>query len=306
MMIILDDSISSNNISNPYHAPTCIDPRAERVRQLHFFRKPEIMIKSSANLQFTIARDSPIAVVFRRGPRAWTQLIKWDLRKDRFQQGQWLKGRVMAERSNLSPTGKYLIYFAGDWRRKRDVGPTWTAISRPPYFTALALWEGLGTWEGGGYFIDDRHIVLDAAWKDLEQGYHLPKEMQVSSQAQQGSQPSEWIYGNLRLNTQEQFCRMSMSHRSLPNDRAIIHGVDKTNFKDHYYFIRQDGEDIFLEGCTCLEADHNQRTLIAANGKLYALDAKTKFTSLSDLKPLADFNGNTPESVECPKIMQKW
>ncbi len=264
------------------------------------------MTESHANLKFIIARDAPIAIIFRRGPRAWTQLIKWDLRKDRFEPGQWLKGRVMAERSDLSPTGKYLIYFAGDWRRKRDVGPTWTAISRPPYFTALALWEGLGTWEGGGYFIDDRHIVLDAAGKELEPGYHLPKEIRISSHAQEGSQPSEWIFGNLRLNTKEQFGRMSLSHRKLTNDRLLIHGVDKSNWKDHYYFIRQDGKDILLEGCTCLDADHNKRALIAAGGRIYALDEKTRFTSLQDLKPLADFNGNAPESVECPKEMQKW
>jgi hypothetical protein len=37
---------------------------------------------------------------------------------------------------------------------------TWTAISRPPYFTALALWPSLGTWTGGGGFGDDGTLVL--------------------------------------------------------------------------------------------------------------------------------------------------
>ena len=37
---------------------------------------------------------------------------------------------------------------------------TWTAISRAPFFTALALWPTLGTWTGGGGFADDGALVL--------------------------------------------------------------------------------------------------------------------------------------------------
>jgi hypothetical protein len=37
---------------------------------------------------------------------------------------------------------------------------TWTAISKPPYFSALAIWPSLGTWTGGGYFGDDGAIYL--------------------------------------------------------------------------------------------------------------------------------------------------
>ena len=37
---------------------------------------------------------------------------------------------------------------------------TWTAISRTPYFTALALWPSLGAWTGGGGFDADGAIVL--------------------------------------------------------------------------------------------------------------------------------------------------
>jgi hypothetical protein len=37
---------------------------------------------------------------------------------------------------------------------------TWTAISTPPYFTALAIWPAFGHWTGGGVFVADGHIVL--------------------------------------------------------------------------------------------------------------------------------------------------
>ena len=48
-----------------------------------------------------------------------------------------------------------------------DYGYTWTAISKPPYFTALALWKELGTWGGGGRFIDNKTVRLSVTYGDF-------------------------------------------------------------------------------------------------------------------------------------------
>lgn len=37
---------------------------------------------------------------------------------------------------------------------------TWTAVSTPPYFTALAIWPAYGTWTGGGSFGPRGEILL--------------------------------------------------------------------------------------------------------------------------------------------------
>jgi len=66
----------------------------------------------------------------------------------------------------MSPDGRLFVYFAAKHGRRRDpdgIGEAWTAISRPPYFTALALWTNLGSWYGGGVFTADRHVLLDVA-----------------------------------------------------------------------------------------------------------------------------------------------
>lgn len=42
-------------------------------------------------------------------------------------------------------------------RRNQGV---WTAISTPPYFSALAIWPSFGHWTGGGFFLSEREIVL--------------------------------------------------------------------------------------------------------------------------------------------------
>jgi hypothetical protein len=42
----------------------------------------------------------------------------------------------------------------------RRLGETWTAISTPPYFSALAFWPAFGTWTGRGYFAGPCDIAL--------------------------------------------------------------------------------------------------------------------------------------------------
>ena len=42
----------------------------------------------------------------------------------------------------------------------RELKDGWTAISTPPYFSALAIWPSFGRWTGGGTFRADRDILL--------------------------------------------------------------------------------------------------------------------------------------------------
>lgn len=93
-----------------------------------------------------VARDAPTAVILRRGPTRFTRLLRWDLRDDTVRAGQWLIGRVAPGPCGLSPDGELLIYEA------RKGTQTFTAVSRPPYFTALAFWEYASPWTGGGFF----------------------------------------------------------------------------------------------------------------------------------------------------------
>lgn len=45
----------------------------------------------------------------------------------------------------------------------RPVDHSWTAISCPPYFTALAIWPSIGAWTGGGAFQSNKRIWLNEA-----------------------------------------------------------------------------------------------------------------------------------------------
>jgi hypothetical protein len=65
-----------------------------------------------ARLHMILARKAHTAVIFRRGPSKWVQLIKWNTDTDDFDLGQWFHGRIYERRCDLSPDGSLLVYFA--------------------------------------------------------------------------------------------------------------------------------------------------------------------------------------------------
>lgn len=103
----------------------------------------------SARLYVLVARAHRRAVIFRRGPTRLVRLLAWNLAKDTIEPGQWFKGRIYERRCDLSPDGELLAYFAATHRPPYC---SWTAISRPPWLTALVLWPKGDCWGGGGLF----------------------------------------------------------------------------------------------------------------------------------------------------------
>jgi hypothetical protein len=115
-------------------------------------------------LSVLLAFEAPVGVILRRGPSKIVRLIMWDRAKDKFKPGQWFKGRIVADRSDISPDGRHMIYFAmgGVGWAISATGGTWSAISVLPSLKAAALWGQGDTWGGGGMFISDDSFWLDA------------------------------------------------------------------------------------------------------------------------------------------------
>lgn len=151
------------------------------------------------SLKVLFAAEAQKAVILRRGPREHYHLILWNLATDEFQRGQWMRGVVRLSdlsadgkrliywaaqyhhpRTRPSAVSYYepapdLVRTRGRRRTPRyireqtspappplrvDSFSTWTAVSKPPYFTALSVWPSMGTWTGGGYFDRDGAIHL--------------------------------------------------------------------------------------------------------------------------------------------------
>ena len=115
-------------------------------------------------LSLVFAREAPIVVILRRGPTRWVEVIKWNTLEDAFEHGQWLHGRIYAERCGVSPNDRLFVYFALKYGKvARGYEQTFTAVSRPPFLTALALWPTGSTWGGGDDSSTTRPYALPMA-----------------------------------------------------------------------------------------------------------------------------------------------
>jgi len=101
------------------------------------------------------ATDAPVVAVFRRGPTNWSHIGRWDLAAGRYESGAWLGGRIFPRRSDLSPDGQYLCYFAHKPSATWELGEAYVAISKLPWLTALHAFATCGTWTRGFCFTED-------------------------------------------------------------------------------------------------------------------------------------------------------
>jgi hypothetical protein len=108
-----------------------------------------------------MARKAPLALVIRRGPSKQVATLLWDRTRDRFKLGQWLKGRMYERRCDLSPDGRYFLYFAMNGKWDSEARGAWSAISRVPYLKALALFPKGDCWHGGGLWTGNRSYWLN-------------------------------------------------------------------------------------------------------------------------------------------------
>ena len=115
---------------------------------------PSTGVTPPPRLHVVLRPGSPRAVVFRRGGTRIFCSIGWDLATDRFRVGQWCKHKIYPRRSDVSPDGKWMVYFALNGRWHSETRGSFTAVSRAPYLKARWLWPQGDTWGGGGLLQD--------------------------------------------------------------------------------------------------------------------------------------------------------
>lgn len=115
------------------------------------------MKETYCRIDGVIARGANKAVIFRRGPTRITQMPVWDMNTDIVTPGQWLKAKVHTRHALVSDDAKFVAYMAADYRYKSEkkygFWPEhvrgdlyrWIAVSRPPYYSAIGLWEAFLT-----------------------------------------------------------------------------------------------------------------------------------------------------------------
>lgn len=279
-------------------------------------------ISSPCRLSVFLAARSEIAVILRRGPSQWSQLIRWDRSRDAFVSGQWFHGRVYERRCDLSPSGRYFIYFAAKHGRRPgngdDIGEAWTAISRPPYFTALAMWPNIGSWYGGGIFRDDDHIELDATCTLKPHGTPPKSNLRIAAM-QSATSPWEqrllrdgWkrVERGFHPRTHMRVGRREIWEKANPHSFAKlfreVNDIDFNRYGSPYFesFWLEKGDNLVtIEDATWADWDSRDRLVFVREGKLCS--GKLGESNLIE-RELIDLNPMRPEQIKPPPWARQW
>ena len=282
--------------------------------------------KSPPRLWVLLARNDPVGVIFRRGPSKRVLLIKWNVRKDTFEIGQWFKGRVYERRCDLSPSGEHLIYFAAN---QKPPMYSWTAISKPPYFSALALWPKGDCWNGGGWFVDDRKVRLNHSPVEakLHPDFRLGP-IKVAGYAEFGGEDATvwdivrkrngWLNeaegnsierGEVRgwdIEPPQIWRRAHPKKANVSLEMAItgIGGKDAPWYQINYRVLADDDTLIDLGRSDWAEWDHNGHLVYARGGCLFRQSVRK--SSPESAKQIANFNELIFQEVPPPSKAQRW
>lgn len=114
-----------------------------------------------ARLSVVLSKSSKNAIVLRRGPSKHVGVFGWDRNTDKFTLTQWLKGRIYEDCCEISPDGKYWIYFGLNGKEHTETKGRWTAIAKYPWLKALNLYSDYNCYHcGGGFFISDNSFSI--------------------------------------------------------------------------------------------------------------------------------------------------
>lgn len=274
------------------------------------------MPRFAPRLHVLLASQAPVGLVIRRGPSKSVATMLWDRRRDEFKLGQWLRGRIYERRSDLSPDGKYAIYFAMNGKWTTESKGSWTAISNAPYLKAIAFFPKGDCWHGGGLWTGK-----NTYW--LNDGYGHPGSIDTTAVrrdrsfqpcADYGGECLGVYYHRLQRDGWTLIDRLSVGQwknkdifeKSIGKGwtlRKIAHAevgapVGKGCYWDEHE-LAGPGENQII-GCPTWEwAELDGKRLVwAANGRLYA--AALHKDGPAEEVELFDFNDMTFEAIAAP------
>jgi hypothetical protein len=240
----------------------------------------------------------------------------WHTDTDAFEHGQWIRARVFERRSDLSADGSLFVAFirTNAARLRTDQqADTWIAISRPPYFTALALWWVGGTYCTGGLFPAQRSLWL--GWSAEPDQGGLPPWHERASTVAHVDRTNNWtdrtVFHNRLLRDGWILVggatRETWEHRHPHQSLTLVFtelGWDPRAYggphRVEYALRNADGALVELPGVTWADWDQLGRLIVVQNGRLL------HWQGPDALAVLADFNAQVPESLAAPDWARNW
>lgn len=185
----------------------------------------------------------------------------------------------------LKPGRKVPRYLQGSLGPRRGaaqpVTGTWTAVSTPPYFSALAIWPAFGHWTGGGAFLSDRDLCI-----------YEPQD-RMEPIANVGLPPRVRARSHLAP--------------SLSKVAAMRRSASGPNIK-----VTLDPEAMARNGITWFEFAHalsDEELVFACDGRIYRLRGWRDLPAdryFAEAKLLADLNGDRFQLLQAPPEAMRW
>lgn len=307
----------------------------------------------SARTHIILARKAPVGVVFRRGPSKWVHVVKWNTDTDTFEHGQWFHGQMYPRRCDLSPSGDLLVYFCAKWSGRRieeaeqmlekkkagaltydlrlllkrrpkartEYTYAWTAVSKPPYLTALALWPKGDCWHGGGLFKGNRALWLNhKPLVAIPHRDHLPVGLRVEPnpdacgeddpiysmrlQRDGWKKLQDWKYRYVGhgFTTDQSEVREKISRQNPKIKLVMNRSISMFKYKEDYSVVS--GSHEVAVRADWADWDYSGRLLFARNGRLFVADLHA-FPHVAETQ-LLDLNTSKPEPCEAPDWARRW
>lgn len=263
-----------------------------------------------------MARDARVGVVIRRGPSRKVCTVLWDRRNDTFEVGQWLYGRIYERRCDLSPDGKYLIYFAMNGRWESESKGSWSAISKAPYLKAIAMFPKGDCWNGGGLFTSNTTYWLNngLGHSELRNTHEVRRDSKFQPPMNFGGECLSVYYPRLMrdgwqyLGRQDvaRFNELDVFEKPLREGwilRKLAHAQTgappgKGCYWDEHELVRPSSDQLIkFPAWEWAELD-GKRLVWSTEGKLYAGYVRAK--GIVDNRELFDFNKLSYERLAAP------
>ncbi|MHB1461891.1 MAG: hypothetical protein ACYC1M_11470 [Armatimonadota bacterium] len=255
------------------------------------------------------------------------QIIKWDMETDEFTPGQWFHGRIYEKRADLSSDGTKMIYFAqkitASSLTDTEYTYAWTAISKPPYLTAIVLWPKGDCWHGGGLFINNNEVWLNHRPEIAHphKDHMPPKGLKVvpNPQAYGEDDPvhmrrlerdgwtfeQEWegepiSYGYKTIKP-EILCK---SHPSKSLKLIMEFSITKWDRGSCFFVENHDGVKAKVPDAQWADWDQHGRLCYVGKGKVFV--ASVNDSCVIDSTELTDLNDRVHEEISSPAWAKKW
>jgi|GEM_PF-2369079 len=266
------------------------------------------MTTSQCRITALVARKANKAVIFRRGPSRHWQMLLWDFDNDVITPGQWVKS-FSVHICSVSDDAQYVSIIGSDYRQPLAILKLrkWLALSHPPYFTAVGLWN-----------LSPLSILSNPENKNNLKKFSLPdsalalarRSLNYNSRA--SFEEEGWMFEFPDAKSEDFFFRGYRSQSNLPVRRTktvsggeICIEITGRDWLWHEQFITSlirknpNGEDELVFSWSennWIDVDNSGRLVYADKGCLYA------WQNFPEGRPalIADLNPNIFESIPPP------